>query len=348
MNSEECKVQSERRLSPVQSHGSRSRDTLAECGLEAGAPLKNYGRRGDRPLHRGEHKLALHYRVGDVDISVQSDYAEALDDFEHLYGAFRTDRPSEHAIVMQAKADERSLFGRRRYSIHGDGVRIFGARKATEVFPYLEWGINWRVVKRRRQFLLLHAAALTRDGRTMMFAGNSGCGKSTLAAVLLSRGWEYLGDEFAMIDPTTFEAHPFPKALCLKFGSFDIARRLNLTLFRRKHYSKDFKGPVGYVDPRADGGAAATTPRAIDCIVFPRFEPDQTPELQTMPRAAAAFELARCTFNPADFGERLMPLLCEFTRRGECMRMASGGVDETADMLETHAAANSNSVLVHD
>ena len=291
----------------------------------------------NQPSLRPDDKLTRHYRVGEVPISVQSDFAEALEDFEHLYGSFREEQPSADAIVMEARADERTVFGRRRYSIYGDGQRIFGGRRASEVFPYLEWGINWRVVQRHGRFLQLHAATMGFAGRTMMFAGNSGCGKSTLAAVLLSRGWKYFGDEFALIEAETMHVRPFPKALCVKSGSFDLVRQLELPLFRRRHYSKDFKGPVGYIDPHTRGDVIATTPSAVDFIIFPQYSPDRLPDLVPLPRAAAAFELARCTFNPGDFGRRFMPLVCEFVRRSACLRLFTGDPSETGECLETLA-----------
>jgi HprK-related kinase A len=285
------------------------------------------------PLERDDAPTR-YYRVGDVPIAVRSDFDEALDDFERLYGSFRADQAPADAIVMEARADARTVFGRRRYSIYGDGLRIFGNRKAAEVFPYLEWGINWRVVQRHGRFLQLHAATLGRAGRTMLFAGNSGCGKSTLAAVLLARGWKYFGDEFALIEAETMRVRPFPKALCVKSGSFDLVRQLDLPLFRRRHYSKDFKGPVGYIDPRSRD-AVATEPAAVDYIIFPQYSPDRVPDVVPLPRAAAAFELARCTFNPGDFGPRFMPLLCEFVRRAACLRLFTGDPEETGQCLES-------------
>ena len=281
-----------------------------------------------------------HYRIGRINISVQSDYPEALDDFEYLYSDFRTDQPGPNSILMQAKADRRSFLGRRRYTIYGDGTRIFGPRKATEVFPYLEWGINWRVVQRHANFLQLHAATLRFNNRTMVFAGNSGSGKSTLAAGLLARRWQYFGDEFALIDPESFLVHPFPKAVCVKSGSFDIVRRMNLALWRRRHYSKDFKGPIGYINPRVGNLDLATQPSPIDCIIFPKYSPDHTPRLQPIARSVAAFELARRTFNPSAWGNRLMPLLCDLIRRADCYYLESGPLETTTALLKNLAATH--------
>lgn len=46
-----------------------------------------------------------------------------------------------------------------------------------------------------------HATALSTDGRAHLLFGFSGTGKSTLASLLLDRGFEFLSDDYAIVDP---------------------------------------------------------------------------------------------------------------------------------------------------
>lgn len=66
----------------------------------------------------------------------------------------------------------------------------------------------------RGRYLLLHGAALARDGRAIAMVAPSGTGKSTAAVTLGSApGVEYLTDECVVIDPRTWLVHPYPKPL---------------------------------------------------------------------------------------------------------------------------------------
>jgi hypothetical protein len=55
------------------------------------------------------------------------------------------------------------------------------------------------VLCHQRGLSVLHAAAASRDGATVLVAGNSGAGKSALLAELLVRGWRMVTDDVAPI-----------------------------------------------------------------------------------------------------------------------------------------------------
>jgi hypothetical protein len=86
-------------------------------------------------------------------------------------------------------------------------------------------GDHYALIRNGRGRLLIHAATVSVGGRGVMLAGASGSGKSTLAAALVTKGADYLCDEFAIVDPTDLRLIPFPKALCVKAGSFGLVAR---------------------------------------------------------------------------------------------------------------------------
>jgi len=211
---------------------------------------------------RRSHAAAL-YQIGPFKVSFRSDLDEIMEDVEHLYRHCRLS-PMEgdstcDVIEMEVRRHLFSLPFHRRYVIYGDGQPLFSPRRRDEVLPYLEWGVNWRIIESRREHLQLHAATVSWRGQGVILAANSGSGKSTLTAGMLTRGWKYFSDEFALIDPQTRMLHAYPKALCMKAGSFDAVRSLGLPLYTRRHYVKAFKGRVAYIS-LADLSADVVSP----------------------------------------------------------------------------------------
>ena len=68
----------------------------------------------------------------------------------------------------------------------------------------------------RDDLFFVHGAALSVAERCVIISGESGSGKSSLAWCLSHRGFEYLSDELAPVDPSTLAVEPYPHALCLK------------------------------------------------------------------------------------------------------------------------------------
>lgn len=128
------------------------------------------------------------------------------------------------------------------------------------------------------RFVVLHAAALSREGRAVLVSGPSGAGKTTLALALLEAGWRLLSDDFAPLERATGLVHPFLKALGLRpgpgeelaRGRWDLAATGNAGLTSGERVELDATGlaadalPVEPARPAAvilfDGGARAPAP----------------------------------------------------------------------------------------
>lgn len=63
---------------------------------------------------------------------------------------------------------------------------------------------------------VLHAAGVSDGSKSLIFAGDSGAGKSTLAALLMSRGFEVLADDFLPVESRTGRICSFPAAISVK------------------------------------------------------------------------------------------------------------------------------------
>jgi hypothetical protein len=77
------------------------------------------------------------------------------------------------------------------------------------VMAYLLWEVTRLMFERSGDRVHLHGAAVVHEGRAVVLAGRSKAGKSTLAAWLTHRGWGFLTDEAALVDPDAFSVSPF-------------------------------------------------------------------------------------------------------------------------------------------
>jgi len=280
--------------------------------------------------------------IGDFGVTLRSDSQRVLDDFASLYPpASGDDYKSDRTINIEVREGRRSRIGRRLFRVFADGQEIGGWRADNGVFPFVEWGINLRIMATRPEFLQLHAASMSFQGHGFIFAGDSGCGKSTLAAILLARGWQYLCDEFALVDLAAMRLQPFPKALCIKAGSYETVRQLGLSFARRRDYLKELKGRVGYINPKTGrGGIGRSAP--VRVVVFPRYNRNAQPRLEPISRAEAAMCLYRCCFNRHAFTRAAVPALSRMIEQCACFRLTVGSPGDTVRLLESCLAGDSN------
>lgn len=163
-----------------------------------------------------------------------------------------------------------------------------------------EMGMNLQLALGERRFLLLHAASVERDGRAVILTGESGAGKSTLATLLGESGWRFMGDEFALIEPATGMAHPFPRPASLKNESIAAAE----SAIKPDRFGPLLvdtpKGSIRHVRPRPS--ALVDTPAAPALVLFPRFG---LPEAARAVLPSEAFvRLTQASTNYVALGER--------------------------------------------
>ena len=271
-------------------------------------------------------------RLGPCEIRVRGDHPQALADFAHLYADRLINQPhGDAAIDLIITCAPSSRPWRARYRIASGGETIFDDLRRGEVLPYLEWAVNYRFIMDCRRFVLVHAATVVWRGRGVALVGASGSGKSTLAAALVTRGAEYLCDEFALIDPETLRLHPFPRALCVKSGSFPLMRQLGLPLWRRRSHVKAFKGRVGYVRSCHLHPGAESAP--LDTVIFPSFTGGDGPRAYPTPRSQTALALAGGVLNGHHHVRSAGEMAARAAARVAGHALSVGPIEATADLV---------------
>jgi hypothetical protein len=81
-----------------------------------------------------------------------------------------------------------------------------------------------RILDGRTGDIAFHSAMLVHLGKALLISGAPGEGKSTLAARLIEEGYEYAGDDVALITPNG-ETKGLPFPITLKSGSWNLINR---------------------------------------------------------------------------------------------------------------------------
>jgi len=279
------------------------------------------------------------YQLGEIGISLTSETSALANEFAALYdNQTHSAESGQPVIAMEVRRSGGPKWAGHRYSVMAEGAPVGRLRNRHELLPALEWAINARVIADRRDFLQIHAASMVDPlGRGVLVVGRSGCGKSTLAAALLRRGWKYLCDEFAIIDPVTLRLHPFPKALCIKASGLDAVSRVGIVLAGRSYHVKGLKGSVTYLSPFDLAPDPIGEPSPVRFVIFPQYGGGAPPRLAVMRPGAAMFGMIAGVLNRDAYGARAASILHRVASAAESYSLVSGDLRETCDLLASLA-----------
>jgi HprK-related kinase A len=243
--------------------------------------------------------------VGPVTFRVGSPWAAPVRALRRLYA----DYPAGEGIADYTVRLEPAKLARRWLR---PSVRIGGDYVLPDAAPLplahglvaAEMAMNLQMALGERRFLLLHAASVEKDGRAMILTGESGAGKSTLSAMLGERGWRFMGDEFALLEPGPGAGllHPFPRPISLKNEA--IGAMAGEVAAGRFGPSMDGtpKGRIQHLRPNEQAIARMGEAARPALILFPRF--GKARDLRPVGPAEAFMRLTQASTNYVAMGER--------------------------------------------
>ena len=275
---------------------------------------------------------ACHFQIGVVPVTLRCVHGPTMRAFREVYAPYRLDDPHPEAIQIEVVRASDRLRPWNRFEVWADGVRRYSFGRAKSCLPRVEWAINWQIMHYLPRFFEVHAGVMEVGGQGVIFPAVSGSGKSTLVTALLARGWRYLSDEFALIDPDSLLLHPYPKAICLKEGSFPVLDRLGHVVERSRVHAHPRKGAVTFVDPHRLGDVGRE-PCAIRHVIFCQYVEDRPPAIRALSRAEAVLRLNAQSFNFGKFKTRGVRILCDVVRGARCYELRSGDIEETCGLV---------------
>lgn len=214
-----------------------------------------------------------------------------------------------------------------------DGQMPFNPLPGDQGFPLLEWGMNWCVYGLCHQYLILHAAVLERNGRTLILPAPSGSGKSTLCAGLLFGGWRLLSDELTLICPNQGHIVPNPRPVSLKNQSIAVIENFAPQVQFGSRVQETSKGIVAHFKP-----PASAIERADECampgwIVLPKYLAEHPATLRPVEKSRAFMHLVENAFNYDVFGAEAFQLLGSVVDRSLCFSFEYGHLPQAVQLF---------------
>lgn len=249
-----------------------------------------------------------------------------LRDLGSLVRPFRTRSSGEapHRYVLAPEEHDHELL-----VLTYDGDRIAGGPRSRDFRATLAWHINRQVIATSvAHYVLMHSAAVTRAGHTIVMPADQESGKTTTTAGLLRQGFDYVTDEAVAIHPADLTVSPFPKTLSLDPGSWPLFPEL-----RAAHQRPD---AAQWHVPATDLGAVESdrTLPAPSIVVIPQYVGGPRTEVVQLGAAEAAYELARMTFHFELHPRRNLLAISRLVRRATVVRLRIGTLEDAVDAVD--------------
>ncbi|MCU6454946.1 HprK-related kinase A [Sphingomonas sp. A2-49] len=210
-------------------------------------------------------------RIGPIGFRIGSDWRAPVEQLRELYRFYPSPNLPDFTVRLEAGRPWRRWI-RPSICIGGDHMLPEAAPlPLAQGLLAAEMAMNLQLALGGRRFLLLHASCVERDGRAVLMTGESGAGKSTLAVLLAARGWRFMGDEFALIDPDTGLVHAFPRLVSLKNEGIAAAHAARPDAQLGPLLTGTPKGTIRHMVPDGLAVGAMDEPARPALLLFPRF-----------------------------------------------------------------------------
>ena len=251
-------------------------------------------------------------QVGPAAFRIGSHWRAPISQLQALYSDYPTPQYTDFTVRLEAVSLLRR-FIRPSVAINGDYMLPDAAPlPLAQGLLAAEMGMNLQMALGWRRQLILHASAAERGGKALVMTGESGSGKSTLSAMLGRTGWRFMGDEFALIDPVTGEAVPYPRLISLKNEAIAAmqAAAPNAVFGPLMHGTP--KGDIRHLVPPVQAISAMQERARPALLLFPRF--GYSGAIRDVPPSEVFMRLTQASTNYVALGEAGFTALTRFVQ----------------------------------
>ena len=286
-----------------------------------------------KPSNQRRTETPRYFQIGVVPTCIGSHMPALMEQYTSLYGRWEASEPIPDAVSIEVKKQPFSLWHRQRYEIIANEHMRYEPSRDEEVFPYVEWSINWEVPRIMPQYLQLHASSMELDGQGVIFRANRAAEVDADRGSAVAR----LAVSVRRVRPDPrrhARVAPLPAGHLHQEAVVPVLEELGLTPHKNRLFIKGAKGCVGFIDPLSAHPDAIGEPCPIRHVIFPRYVEGAEPRLEPISRGQAAFDLHAVCFNLLGCKSLGLDVIAEMIRGAECYKLTSGKIHATCDVVE--------------
>lgn len=258
----------------------------------------------------GAVRLSLHYHDEDLARSVSPLFA-------HLEGG---DETCDISYELW-QADGMAFLSR-----NGGPASLIQALQAG---PVLKARITEDILACPRWLLALHAGCLHRHGKALLLLGEPGAGKTTLTSWLTTRGFDYAGDDIAVVDPEG-RVQGLAFLPSVKAGAWPLLASVYGDMARLPVHVRADRRRVRFSTPRT---IAAEGPVSVGWVVRLRRRSGGRARLDPMTATMALKQLLAEAASHDEIGRSSLDTMIQTVAAARCHELHYSGLDDAARLL---------------
>ena len=222
------------------------------------------------------------------------------------------------------------------YRLLADGEELLSSRRASRPLGHLLHHVNVSAIEQSQHLTLLHGACAATAGGAVLLPAPMESGKSTLVTGLVRAGWGYLTDELLALDPSTGRIHPYPRAISLDSGSWELFHELAPPPDREVARFRPHQWQV----PAEMLGTVVREPMSVAAVVFPRYEAGSSTELTQLDPVEGLRQLLASCFTLREQPRRDVEVLARLMDRVDAHELTMGDLEPAVTTVVEHMSGD--------
>lgn len=272
--------------------------------------------------------------TGPFSFQIRTDVSRIIHGIHLLYRDFTAERSRDFTDFHMRFITFRGRHLRSRVNFVFDGQVPFQPLPADQALAMFEWCFNWCISNCVNQYLVIHAAAVERNGAAAILPGPPGSGKSTLCAALVNRGWRLLTDELVLISLETARIIPLARPIGLKNASIELIREFAPAAVLAPECKDTLKGRVAHLRPPTESVLRIDEPAVPAWLVFPKYSLSQPVSSSKLSKAQALMQCAASAFNYTVLGVQGFEVLAKTVDRIEPYALQYRSLNAAVDWFD--------------